>query len=73
MYAVTWRCWNMNMTTWHPAPWLPLADDPYITVHIRAAGDWTTELYKKAQEIQKDMVRGASQPKLSRQSALQGC
>ena len=36
---------------WHPFTITSAPDDPYLSIHIRSAGDWTSELIKKMNEF----------------------
>ena len=38
---------EISKLEWHPFTITSAPDDPYLSVHIRSAGDWTSELIKK--------------------------
>lgn len=41
---------------WHPFTISSAPDDPFVTVHVQAAGDWTSELYKLAKKVQAEIL-----------------
>jgi len=44
------NCWQIAPFEWHPFTLTSAPHDPYLGVHIRAAGDWTSALHKAVRE-----------------------
>ena len=42
------NCWQIAIFEWHPFTLTSAPHNPYLSVHIRAAGDWTNALFKAA-------------------------
>nr|XP_027107747.1 putative respiratory burst oxidase homolog protein H [Coffea arabica] len=57
------KCPDISPFEWHPFSITSAPDDPYLSVHIRALGDWTTELkntFEKACEPQDAQAKTGS-------------
>ncbi|CAL0328231.1 unnamed protein product [Lupinus luteus] len=54
------KCADISSFEWHPFSITSAPDDDYLSVHIRASGDWTTELINRFEQVlyPKIMIKG---------------
>jgi hypothetical protein len=51
------NCFSLAKFEWHPFTVTSAAEDPYVSVHMRTAGDWTKDLAKRLNKHPQDVPR----------------
>ncbi|CAF4724365.1 unnamed protein product, partial [Rotaria magnacalcarata] len=41
------KCFSIALFEWHPFTVTSATEDAYVSVHVRTAGNWTSDLVKK--------------------------